>query len=192
MKNDLWWLEYVEGEMDSSTDKGLKSFLEKSKDDQKFVSEIESLKSKLKVDPVESEVDLLSEDFFQKLHDKIMARVDHQAEQLLKEESLENQNFAKLMSFRQKRQEKVLRQRQWLKSFTACVAFVLPLFLAKKISNSASVDHVRTSLLQLGMEKPNEMISLVSHESSTDFYADIAYQSHDDLSLSQLEQLMGD
>jgi hypothetical protein len=192
MKNDLWWLEYVEGEMDSSTDKGLKSFLEKSKEDHKFVSEIESLKSQLKSDPVDLDVDLLSEDYFEHLHNKIMAKVDQQTEQALKSESPENQNFSKLMSFRQRRRDKALRQRQWFKAFSASVAFVLTILLSKEISNNTSADHFKVSLLQLGLQKPNELISLVSHESSTDFYADIAYQSHDDLSLSQLEQLMGD
>jgi hypothetical protein len=188
MKNDLWWLEYLEGELDARSD-DMKLILKRSMADQIAINEIEGLKAQLRTEKPIQEIDDLSDDYFDQLHDKIMAGIDTGIEnQIASRES----NFAKLMQVRQSALILAQKRKAWLKAAAAPVLFAMLMFGSFHLTRSPATVGSSDRVLQMAMSEPSAFISMVSHENPNDFFADVANQSEHNLSLREMEQLMGE
>jgi len=74
MSKDLWWIEYMEGELDPSLKEDLEFLLKKSKSNQERLEEVQALRQW--VSSADIADSLWDEKRFAQLHSKIMDKIE--------------------------------------------------------------------------------------------------------------------
>lgn len=175
-----WWLEYLEGELDSKTRLTMSALLRKSKRDQAAVDEISSLKEDIRSS---SSVDLssLREDYFDALHDKIMAQVHERPAPSRKAPSWRVVYLPVPVP---------RNPWSWIKSsaaFFVVLAISLQMIQNLKKSNSSFAEQILTK----AKSNPSDFAEMLSYQSGDDFFVDVASRNLDDLTISQVEDMVG-
>lgn len=172
---NAWWLDYVEGELDSGTKAEMKSILRYSKKDQAIVAALSETKKLLQAS--EEELPTLSDDFFDQLHNQIMTKVD-------KVEMIAAPKF-------QVRHY----HRRWARLGTIGTFSILALiaFLTYFGQQSWNLSwDVPTQIAKQVQENPDDLALFMTYQSEHDFFVDVASQSFDHLSDRKLKEQFED
>ena len=173
MSREEWWLDYVEGELDVETRAEMKALLKHSKKDQDLVKDISDTKDLLQ--QYEEAPPAMSEDFFDGLHDKIMAEIETKEIQAKPRFRLRNHH------------------RRWLKTSSASLLSVLALVGAFRFLSTQSLNtqwDVSQQMVKGADNKLDDISQLVSYQSEHDFLVDVASLSLDHLTKEQFEAFM--
>lgn len=168
-----WWLDYVEGELDSSTRAEMKAILRHSKKDQEVVAALSETKKLLEKN--EEELPAVGEDFFEALEGKIMAGIEHA-----------EIKAAPRFQFRH-------QHRYWAGVAGATTASLFMIFaIFSYISNKGLNTQwdVPTQMAEQAVDSPDDMALVMTYQSEHDFFVDVASQSFDHLTKEQFETLM--
>lgn len=173
MSRDEFWLDYVENEIDKQTRAEMKSLLKRSPKDQETVKELSDTKTLLKESEVfEAEA---CEDFFDDLHDRIMAGI----------EKTEVKEKPKLQL---KREHKKALKAVSLSGFLLMAAFSMVQYFSHKSLNTQW--DISQQIAQHGQENPDELAQMMSYQNEHDFFVDVASLSLDHLTKEQFESLL--
>ena len=176
MSQDIW-VDYLEGEMSPAVNREMKKSLENSAAHAEAVGALQ--KTKELVQSAERKNFNLGEDFFEGLHQKIMAQV-------------ERTEIKKNPRYRLK-----VHHRRWVAVTSATLSLSLVLMLAfnfyNRILGHAAPPNLTASdqIIRQALESPDSFAELVSSQSQNDFFVDVASESFDDLSIAQFDRLMG-
>lgn len=173
MSRDNWWLDYVEGEVDASTRAEMKSILRHSSSDQDLVKSLSDTKSLIKEHAEEAPSS--SDDFFNQMHDKIMAKI-------------EQTEMKKAPRYRLRPAQKRLAKTVSAGLALAIAAFSLIHYLAHQETNGQW--DISQQMVHHAYENPDELGQMMAFQNEHDFLVDVATLSLDHLSKEQFESLI--
>lgn len=172
MSRENWWLDYIEGEVDPATRVQMKALLKSSASDQDLVKSLSDTKGAVKESVREPSI---SEDQLDFLHDKIMSSIE--------ETEIKPAAYRLRMS---------PEHRRFLRNTAMALAFLFSmgsgvLYISHKGPNTQwDVPH---QIAYHAQENPDELAQLISYQSETDFFVDVASLSLDYLTKEQFESL---
>lgn len=177
-----WWLDYIEKELEPAMRAQMKSILKRSRKDQELVEEIQATRDLVaSADVVDSE---MSDDFFAKMEQKIMASVEA-AE--IKQPSAKDRALDAAV-------RKVSQNRKTLARSAALAGIMMTAFLTYSFLSSMNLHtqwDVNQEIAHHLQEDPSEFSALMSYQNEHDFFVDVASQSLDHLTKEQFETLLG-
>jgi hypothetical protein len=173
MSRDEWWLDYVEGELDPVTRAEMKSLLRSSQKDQDLVKALSDTKYLLQEsgDPLPE----FSNSYLDSLHDKIMCQV----------ETLEMRKKPPL--------ELTRETKEGLKTAGVGLGLVLLFLFASRWVTFEGFNPQWDLPFQMaihGQKDPDQLAQLMSYQTESDFFVDVASHSLDHLTKEQFESLL--
>ena len=156
MKNNEWWLE-----IDPKADvDGIETYFE-------------TKNLLLEADPAGAyEKDIFNEDYFEKLHDKIMAKVE-------------------VTEMRKDKEDPVKKWRRLCMQWAAVACAIAVVVTAQPVQQQSTMQIASDQIFLQVSANPEELANTVlSHQSENDFLVDLAREKHDDLSVEQLNNLI--
>lgn len=173
MRRDSWWLDYIENELDPSTRAEMKSILRHSAVDQDLVKSLSDTKYLIKEHA--DKIPELSDDFFDQMHDKIMAQV-------------EKTEIKKSSRYRLRPVHKRLVKTASAGLVLAAAAFTGVRYLAHQEVESKW--DISQQMAQHAFDDPDELAHMMTFQNEHDFLVDVATLSLDHLSKEQFESLL--
>ncbi len=173
MSRESWWLDFVEGELDSSTRAEMRSILRHSKKDQEIVRSLSDTKMILKKN--DAETAKFSDDYLEQLHNQIMAQVDRK-------------EITAAPKLKMKSQHK-----RWAKGASASLLLLLVCFQVKNYLQHKNLNphwEISRQMVLQAEENPLALTQLMTYQNESDFFVDVASLSLDHLTKEKFETLM--
>ena len=173
MSRESWWLDFVEGELDSSTRAEMRSILRHSKKDQDIVRSLSDTKIILKEN--DSEKTNFPEDYLEQLHNQIMSQVE-----------------TKEIKVAPKIKVKAYHKR-WAKRASASLLLLVACFEVKNYLQHKTLNphwEISRQMILQAEDNPLALTQLMTYQNESDFFVDVASMSLDHLTQEQFETLM--
>lgn len=168
---NAWWLDYVEGEFDPATKAEMKAILRHSKKDQEIVAALSETKKLIQ--KTEEELPILSDDFFDHLHDQIMTKVD-------------DADMLAAPSFQVRHYHRRWARLGVLGTFSVLALVSLVSYFAHQSLNLKW--DVPTQIAKQVQDSPDDLALFMTYQNEHDFFVDVASQSFDHLTDRKLKE----
>ncbi|MCE3010101.1 MAG: hypothetical protein LW875_05770 [Proteobacteria bacterium] len=172
---EQWIIDYLESEADPALWLEMKRELAENWQAQQELNDLKETKESL--ENFSGELPELSEDFFEQMHEKIMAQVEQKEILPVPQPTVLS---------------KIKRPVTAASAFLAIfLAVVVQTPLTSENSTHLAQKQAFEEMVILAMQDPQSLAQLTSYQGASDFFVDAASENFDDLSIHQFQKVMG-
>lgn len=170
MSREMWWLDYVEEELEPAVKAQMKALLKQSKKDQEVVAQLEATKDLIEMaEPAGPHV---GDDYLNALHDKIMAQV-------------EMTDVKPKPRLRMKPKHKKWAVVSSVTMMMSMASLLLGSYFVSTHELKIQKFDVAHQIVEEGLENPDLLSSVMSYQNPDDFFVDVAHLKFEDLNIQQ-------